>query len=298
MKISLLTGGLALVLAAAASVASADATRTINETRALDGNAALSVRCPAGSITVQAWEQTGIAISGSLRDDSADLVITGDASKLQVEVKNRQGEQKEYWNGDGSNLVLKVPAGVTLTLDGTSADLIVQGVKGAVTARSVSGDVRLNIGSTNVVAQSVSGDLDVNAPAATLLKLSTVSGDATVQNGSGKLVAESVSGDLHILGGYYGAIDAQSVSGDVDIAAKTSPQAWIKAETMSGDVHYAAPGNLSADVTLETFSGDAHSAFTGTIAAKDSRRTTMRVGDGQGRISLTSFSGDVKLDKR
>ena len=284
------------VLALASCLSQAAEPRPFNDHRALNADAKLSVRNVAGLIDVQVWDRNEFDLAATLAQGVDKVEISGTAADLKVEVKRRKSGRFE--NYDATRLTLRVPAGVTLTLDGTSADLVVHGLKGALVARTVSGDVQLDIASTSINAQSVSGDLRVNAPAATDVKLSTVSGDANVHGVSGKLVGDSVSGNVRVEGGPFSQLELKSVSGDVEIHASTLPDARVKAESLSGDVRFNAPASLSAELSLKTFSGEKHCDFDGASSVSEGKRTVLRVGDGHGEVNLTSFSGDVTVEKR
>lgn len=270
--------------------------RSFSDHRALNANAKLSVRNLAGVIEVEGWDRAEFDLSAQLGESAEQIEITGNAADLQVEVKNRK---VNYTYGDGdTRMKLKVPAGVMLSLDGTSANIVVRGTKGALTARSVSGDVDLIVSATEVSAQTVSGDLRLEAPLAKQTKLNTVSGDTEVKAATGVLSAESVSGDVLVKGTSFTQLDLKSVSGDVGVKASFTADAKVKAESLSGDVHINAPASLSAEVSLKTFSGDKNTDFDAAHETSEGKRALLKIGEGRGQFSLTSFSGDVTLDRQ
>ncbi len=273
-----------------------DNARLVNDRRALNAQAQLSVRNVAGLIEVEAWDKNEFDLAASLGESAEKIEITGNADALKVEVKNRKSER--YFGGGETLLKLRVPQGVSLTLDGTSADLVVRGIKGPLIARTVSGEVEIAVHSKQVTAQSVSGDLQLDVPGAREVKLNTVSGDVQVNGAQGVLAAESVSGDVEVQGGVFAQLDLKSVSGDVEVHAGFTPDAKVKAESLSGDVRFNAPASLSAQVTMKSFSGDKICDFDSARDAMDGKRTVLKIGEGRGQFSLTSFSGDVTLDKQ
>ena len=286
---------LALALSLTSLLAQA-ASSEFTDRRPLHADARLSVRNLAGVIEIDAWDKAEMDLAAQLGDSAEKVEITGTAGDLKVEVKNRKSD-RYYGDGD-SRLKLRVPAGVTLSLDGTSSDLVVRGTKGPITARSVSGDIDLAVPAKLITVQTVSGDVRLETPAARETKLNTVSGDTTVNGAAGSLISESVSGDVNVEGGPFTLVDLKSVSGDIGVHAAFTADAKVKAESLSGDVRVNAPASLSAEVTLKTFSGDKHCLFESVREASDSKRTVLKIGEGRGQFSLTSFSGDVTLDKQ
>ena len=286
---------IALALSLTSLLAQAAASE-FTDRRPLNADAKLTVRNLAGVIEIDAWDKTEMDLAAQLGDSAEKVEITGSAGDLKVEVKNRKSDR---YSGDGeTRLKLRVPAGVTLSLDGTSADLVVRGTKGAITARSVSGDIDLAVPAKLITVQTVSGDVRLETPAARETRLNTVSGDTQVSGAAGLLVSESVSGDVNVEGGPFALVDLKSVSGDITMQASFTAEARVKAESLSGDVQVNAPASLSAEVTLKTFSGERQSRFESVREASDSKRSVLKIGEGRGQFSLTSFSGDVTLDKQ
>jgi DUF4097 and DUF4098 domain-containing protein YvlB len=260
----------------------------INEHRLLNANARLSVNNIAGNIDVQAWDKNEMSLTGELGDGVEKLEISGDASALSVVVKM----PKHSRNTEDSLLQLRVPAGVSVDVQGVSADIRVQGLRGAVSVNSVSGEVNLDVGSARVDAQTVSGDLHLRAPSGAT-KVGTVSGDLSVEDIRGDLNAESVSGDIKVSGGPFSGLKLNSVSGDVQIDGSLSDKAAVTVESLSGNIRLILPANASASLVMKTFSGDLASDFGG--VSGDSKRVETQIGDGKGKITLSSFSGDVGL---
>ncbi|HVT35035.1 MAG TPA: DUF4097 family beta strand repeat-containing protein [Nevskiaceae bacterium] len=286
MKIHLTIATIAL-LATGASWAQS----SIDEHRPLNADARISVNNTAGSINVQAWDKNELHLTGSLGSGVDKLELSGDASNLSIEVKLPHKSHSV----DDTTLTLQVPAGVKLSLQGVSADIRVQGVRGSVEVNSVSGDINLDVKSAQVSAQTVSGDVHVQAPA-TSTKVNSVSGDVVVRGVSGALQGEAVSGSLDVDGGPMSDVHVNSISGDVDLSVSLADRAKVAAETLSGDVKLRLPSAPSAQLTLKSFSGDVRSDYNAVPA--QAKRYEAAMGAGGGSISLSSFSGDVSITRR
>src|SRR6185503_14254749 len=178
-----------LILIAASAAALADS--PINETRPLNPDAKVIVSNCSGTIQVVTWDKNMLSLTGLLGDGAEKLDITGDAAKLRIEVKL----PKHTHNVEETVLHLVVPAGVSLDLEGVSADIGVQGTKGPLRVNTVSGDVRLLVDSQSVRAQTVSGDLHLEGSSKDT-EVRSVSGDLMVKGPQGELVGETVSGNM------------------------------------------------------------------------------------------------------
>ncbi|MFF1476260.1 DUF4097 family beta strand repeat-containing protein [Streptomyces sp. NPDC058301] len=99
----------------------------------------------------------------------------------------------------------------------TSGDLRVDGAR-TVSASTTSGDLTVWRVGEQIAARSVSGDIAVDLYSGTSAELITTSGDVNVRatlKASGTVRANSVSGDVTVSGGRDLHVSARSVSGDV-----------------------------------------------------------------------------------
>lgn len=261
----------------------------INETRALNADARVSVNNIAGHIMVQAWDRNELSLTGDLGEGSEKLEITGDAASLGIAVKL----PKRSRNAEDSLLQLRVPAGASVDLQGVSADVRVQGLRGAISVNTVSGDLDIDAASQQLNLQTVSGNMLVRASSARKTRLNSVSGDITVKGLSGEVQGESVSGNVVLGSGPYSDVKLHSVSGDVRVDGALADRGTLAVESLSGNIELLLPGTPSATLLMKTFSGDLASDFGG--VADSSHDVETRLGDGKGRITLSSFSGDISV---
>jgi DUF4097 and DUF4098 domain-containing protein YvlB len=301
----ILTLGLALGGAAAWAGDDEDL-RTVNERRPLKADARVEVSNVAGLIEVEAWDRNELHLTGTLSEEVEKLEITGNESRLKIEVKLPRRTR----NVDDTTLRLRVPAGISLEAQGVSADIKVRGLKGDVETSTVSGDVELDVQSRNVEARSVSGEVTVDAPAA-MTRVESVSGDVTVRGVKGELRGETVSGDLEVRGLTARRVELKSVSGDLELDVELAVDAEVEAQTMSGDVRLQVPRLPDVEIDLETYSGEIEPSELLPGLRREKRRSKhddddddedqgreyVREGKGPGRVRLHSFSGDIVVKK-
>ncbi|HEX4871606.1 MAG TPA: DUF4097 family beta strand repeat-containing protein [Nevskiaceae bacterium] len=279
--------------AALAGLGSAHAGTPIQEERSLNGDAKVYVANSTGSITVRGWDRRLLKLSGELGAGGPKLEISGDAADLRIEVR----APKDSHRYEGTDLILSLPSGVRLEVVGVSSDVDVQGLSGALQAHSVSGDVRLDVSASEVKARTVSGDLRLRGPVRRC-HLNSVSGDLHAEGPSDQLTLETVSGNVVLQGGPFRTLAAKSISGDMNLQVSLEPEAVVEGETLSGQIQARLQGSPSAEVSLRSFSGHVHSELAGTrpvVSRED--RLEFTLGQGRGRIDLSSFSGDIELLK-
>ncbi|HUP90874.1 MAG TPA: DUF4097 family beta strand repeat-containing protein [Solimonas sp.] len=282
----------ALALAAMSAAALAEDGSPIDERRPLNAEGKVYVNNMSGTIQVQSWDRNEVHVTGELGYGAEKLDIGGDASALRIEVRL----PKHSRNVEETSLLVRVPVGARLELEGVSSDIAVQGVRGAVQASSVSGDVHLSVASSEVTAQSVSGDVTLRAPSRNT-KLNSVSGDVHATGLRDRITIETVSGSVQLDAQSVSDLDVKSVSGDfnLDLALDAAPK--VTAETLSGEIELALTAEPNALVTMKTFSGELQTEF-GKPVPEDKHRWEQSFGAGKGRIDLNSFSGDIRLSNR
>lgn len=282
-----------MIRAAALSVALMSpmlwAAEPINVTRPLQSGASLSVNNTSGLIEVSVWDRNEVQIRGELGEGSEPLEISGNADHLEIAVRLKTKER----SAEGSTLLLRVPEQTRLTLTAVSADIEVSGVKGDLLAHSVSGDLALSVGSEQVEARSVSGNIELQAPAKKS-NLHSVSGDIVATGLADSLRAETVSGNVEVRGGRFHDISMRSISGDYRVDAGLAESGTLIGETLSGDMEISLQPPVGAKFSLRSFSGKVRTDL------EDSRSSTddplsFTVGNGRGRVDLSSFSGDIRL---
>jgi len=286
------------VIAAMLALAAAPlaAQTPIDETRPLDTNGTLFVSNVSGSVTVTGWGGGEVQITGTLGKGAEELRITGDTSRLDVEVKL----PKHSKNVRETHLEINVPAGCRLIVDTVSADIEVSGMIGDIEFESVSGDIQAACGAGDVEISTVSGQIRLECQS-TSTDVQTVSGDARLTGISERLSSESVSGDFIVSGGIFSDIHAETVSGDLQFDIGLEGNARVEIEAHSGDVVFLLD-DLSIHCSVETFSGSITNEFGWEgVSDKYSKGTVhweAPAGSGSGKLDIETFSGDVMLKRK
>lgn len=206
----------------------------------------------------------------------------------------------------GKNIALHLGVGKAFVsnVDGaihvyvTSADVAADRTRGSLQVATGSGDVDLRTAAGDVNLETGSGDITVSGVNGSSLRLGTGSGNITLTDGKAPNVhVETGSGDIEATSSSGDDLSFETGSGNVHVALITTFRS-VRIETGSGDVTLKVPPTLGAEVDLDTGSGDidlgglslqvrriAHDHVTGTL------------GDGKGRVSVETGSGDVHLQK-
>lgn len=272
------------------------ASTPINESRAVDPEGTVSISNIAGLIEIEGWDQAEVQVTGTLADDVERLEFEVSGSHTEIEVKIKKNVKQH----DGSILRIMVPVASAIEAEGVSADIRIAGVRGDVDAESVSGDVTVTGAPADLDAASVSGDvtIDLSPDGA---EVATVSGNVVVREAGGQLEAASVSGNVTVEGGYLQDGEFETVSGSIKLSGDLGDGS-IEIESMSGNILLAI-GSGGGDFEIETFSGAITNHLTSDQPTRNSEYTggqdlEFTSGSGSARVSISSFSGSITIDRR
>jgi DUF4097 and DUF4098 domain-containing protein YvlB len=263
--------------------------QTLDTTVAVRAGARLELQNISGTVEVRATRRQDVRIH--VEYDRARIEIDASATLVQVRTVPRRGM------GD-ANYTIEVPTGTALTVNAVSSDIDVRDVCGEAELQSVSGEVRLACAQGNISVQRVSGDVTV-ADVRGRLEVTSTSGDVTVNNARADVAAHSVSGDVELDRIEGQDVSAETVSGDVSFGGPVREGGQYRFQSHSGDLTIRPDGPLNATVSVSTFSGDLESDFPVTLTPGAGRfrprEFEFTVGNGNARLSLSSFSGTIYL---
>jgi DUF4097 and DUF4098 domain-containing protein YvlB len=273
----------------------------ISESHDVDATARIDISNVRGSVTVSAWDQPKVEISGTLGTGSKGLSVNGSGSQLSIKVEPPANQGWFSWGSssrmEDSILDIKVPREAELKIDVVSAQVAVSGTSGrALDVNSVSGKIRIDSTAKELEIGSISGGVELTGRSERA-HVGTVSGDINARSAISRLKFDTVSGSINIETGEYREFSTSSVSGDISLRGKPSADARLDSETMSGDVRIQLPADVSARIGAATFSGRIRSDF-GTVKEPEhgpGRSLETTVGSGSARIKIDTFSGDIDI---
>jgi lia operon protein LiaG len=198
--------------------------------------------------------------------------------------------------GVGKAFVSNVEGNIRVSV--ASADVSADRTRGTLRIATGSGNVDLRTASGDVLLETGSGDLTVSAVQGTSLRLETGSGNVTITDGkAGTLHVETGSGDIEATGSSGDDVSFETGSGNVDVSLVSTFRS-LSIETGSGDVTLRVPPTVGAEVDLDTGSGDIDlGGLTLQVRRIEHDHITGTLGDGKGRLSVETGSGNVRLQK-
>jgi len=286
---------MALLTAAMLLAAPATAQTGIDETRPLDRTAAVSVDNISGSVMITGWDREELRITGTLGKGAKELKISGDRSRMSIEVELPERSR----NVKPTHLVISLPRGCRLDVDSVSADIEIEGIDGDVDLASVSGDITAVCASDDVEVNTVSGGISLQGSASNT-KAESVSGDLRLEGIGTTLDCGTVSGDILVEGGTFDRLEAESVSGNMQFNIELDGGAKVDVDTHSGDLVFLL-SSLPLDCSVDTFSGRITNEFSPAGIGEKSKGTVFweaPAGSGDGLVKIDAFSGNVLIKRK
>lgn len=252
----------------------------------------LEVSNRAGSIRVQGTTGDRVRVGAANRPDRA-LRIRRTGSVVRISVSERWRSEQEKEEVD---LLIDVPRGTNLRLQGVETEISIRDVTGSVEAQSVDGGVTVRGPARSVRARSVDDDVVVSG-ARGRVDLYTVDGDVRATDVEGEVSAESIDGDLVLRSVRSRRVDGSTMDGDVLFDGPIQADGEYSLSTHDGDVWLSVAEGTSAAFGVNVHSGSVDASFPLSGVERESGGHTYRfvTGDGSAVVDLQSFDGVVFL---
>jgi hypothetical protein len=272
--------GFALALAIAATVQAPDTLLTVNR------GDRLVLEGISGVITISAWERDQLELRGD--NGSLPLAIRRTGATLQIEADGARRRRS-------LEASIRVPAWMDLEVGGSSLELSVRGLNGAVRIANVSGDVHIEDSGGAVDVRSIRGEVVV-VDARGAVRASSQADDVTLSRVSGPVEAHSGDGDIVLESVESMSVRAEAQDGDIVFTGSILDGGEYHFYLHDGDVLLAVPPTVSARVNVSTFDGEFSSDFPVRVESFSAgREFDFVLGSGGALIDIEVFDGEIRL---
>ena len=193
----------------------------------------------------------------------------------------RSGHRGRDWSRDHQGEVdftVQIPAGMRVKASSGNGDVLISGAGAEVTASTENGRVSISGSSGEVTA-------------------STGNGDVTVENAGGPVEVSTGSGAVRVVTA-TGPVSANSGNGDIDVSiGKLDRMPDMTFSTGNGEVRLTLPTGLGVELDASTGNGKVTTDFPVTLRSGhlDPSRLRGTIGNGGGRLSVSSGNGDIEI---
>src|SRR6201998_2074360 len=230
----------AVALLASAAVWGSDTPGTFEREVPADAHGVVEISSNNGTVDVTGWDRAAVSVKADLGPGVDRVEVTSSGGHTVVRVIQHSHSSFD-WGHDETHLRVQVPKDSEVDVSAVSANVNSAGVLGAQRLKSVSGDIRAEIGPADIEAKSVSGSLKLRGkgqPAK--LHLSTVSGDLELKHAAGDIEATTVSGEATVELDPAHSVRLRSTSGDIHFEGRLTRGADFDGQTGRGDLKLRA----------------------------------------------------------
>ncbi|MCU7993685.1 DUF4097 domain-containing protein [Shewanella glacialipiscicola] len=280
-------------------IANVFAAQSIDKKLSIGNDVQLQIKVQRGDVTIQTWDKNEVSVSGTLDELSEGFIFEQQENNLNIEDKM----PRHYNSGSNtsSQLTIKVPQAVKLSVDTVSANLQLTGIKGELELNTVSGNISAKAVDGKIQFETVSGMLQ-DTDSQGEISYHLVSGDLTSQSRAEKVTIEQVSGEVNANLSVAKEVTLKTVSGDVQISlAKNLTKANL--ESVSGDIMLTFVDMPDASFDLNGGpSGKINNALTQDKPEKQKyaprAELAFQTGSGAAKVKVNTVSGELTLKKR
>lgn len=277
-------------------------------------NVVVSICLASGDVTVKGWDRSEVKVVAS---SVTRLELQGGGmnppQRVQVAASNmtKSAPQEPPLTGvcrANTDLEINVPRGATVEIKNRNGDTDVSEVAEA-RINNTNGDISLNKITRGVEAKTLSGDVTITDSSGRI-NLMSASGDVEATNiraveAGDDFKAHSTSGDINLDDIAQARLSANTTSGTITMTGVLAQRGSYELNTFSGDVVLNIPSNSSFRLDARSPQGEIKTDFAIKSASDNDPQNLLEghvltgtVGTGDATLTIQTFSGSVRLQKR
>lgn len=274
---------------------------------AVTSNPSIKMCLTEGSVKVNGWDRNEVRV----------FVRSGTKFQFRVLERDKMTARPSWiWLAredrtsgteclTGEEIELDIPKGSSLTVEGRSADLMVDSIA-KVDVKIVEGNAMLRNINNGVKAVTYQGDLLVENSSGSISLDSTngnIAATAVEPTQAGDMFrAKTSGGAVALRDAAHRLIDVNSISGSVRFDGKFSPGGVYTFKTSNGSILITSPEDLSARVSASFGFGSFQTVLPINITQKTdspgSKTVVGTFGKGDADLTLMTLNGTIAIAKR
>jgi len=246
----------------------------------------------SGTLIVQTWDEDTVELQAWGDDDDVRIDLRKRGQRVLGTVSGEHGHQIE------ADIEVRIPEWMPLEVEGRDLDCEIEAGDTAVEARVLGGDMLVQGGRGRVKVRSVHGSVTLRGTRGDI-DVHATNEDIRMRDVEGDIIAESVNGSIRIEGAIATTAELITTSGDILYDGSILSEGDYFLDTHHGDIRMSVPPETSALIEIETYEGEVETRGTEIGDAleevKRGREFRAELGQGEARVRIRTFSGDVEL---
>lgn len=303
--------------------------RDYHETFDVEPGARLVLEHGDGDVTFVPWDQDVVEVDVVYRAEikglgasrrgefEVDFSQTGNRIRITGREPSFAGIGVFSFRQNEYTYKVRAPAYLELDLEGEDGSVSIEGWRAVIEASLEDGDLHL----TDVEAErfdleledgdavirkltgalaldTEDGDVDIQDCSSAGAAVHTEDGDVAIERCQGDFEVRSSDGDVGLHMMRVGAVEIETEDGDVDLDLLEARNLDLTIITDDGTVVVQTAVDLSAELDLSTGDGRIRVELPAADLSESRHRVSGRLGQGEGRIRITTEDGGVTLRKK
>src|SRR6267143_6262511 len=270
-------------------IAAMMAVTTTDQTVPVAKGVKLDVNNFAGDVNIKVWDKDAVRVEATHSDRETVDIKQGEQVLTIRSRSTRGGPPRSL------DYTISVPSWMAISVGGTYADVMMEGVGGDVTVETTRGDIKVNGGSGFVSLKSVQGEIFLEK-AKGRIEVRAVNEGIHLADINGDLSAESTNGSIILDRIDSANVDLYSVNGNISYDGPIKDKGLYRLTTHNGLIAVGLPERVNAVLRVRTYNGSFRSTFpVKTDDENQRKRFTVTLGNGSAHMELESFGGTIAL---
>src|SRR3954462_9063399 len=248
----------------------------------------LDVNNFAGDVIVKVWDKDAVRVEVTHSDRESVDIKQGEQTLTVRSRSVRGGPPRSL------DYAISVPKWMAIAVNGTYADVTMEGVGGDVTVETTRGDIKVRGGSGFVSLKSVQGEITLEK-AKGRVEVRAVNESIHLADINGDLSAESTNGSIILERIDSSNVDLYTVNGNISYDGPIKDKGLYRLTTHNGLIAMPIADKANAMLTVRTYNGGFRSPFPIGDPDKRNKRFTVTLGNGSAHVELESFGGTISL---
>ena len=248
----------------------------------------LDVNNFAGDVNVKVWDRDAVRVE-VLHSDREVVDIKPGEQTLSVRSRSVRGGPPR-----SLDYTITMPKWMAISVSGTYADVLLDGVGADVTVETTRGDINVTGGSGVVTLKSIQGDVTLQKAKGRIevravnegMRLSDISGDLSAETTNGSIILDRIDSSN---------VDLYTVNGNISYDGPIKDKGVYRLTTHNGMIAVALPERVNATLMVRTYNGSFRSTFPVKQDDQKPKRFTLTLGNGSAHLELESFGGTIAL---
>jgi DUF4097 and DUF4098 domain-containing protein YvlB len=272
-----------------------------SEVEQVDSDVRVDIEIISGRIEIEGWSKDEVRIRTRGKGVDA-LDIDSDADWVSIRgTRAGVGWLPFPISGVDVDLRIDVPKGSHIRAKTINGPIRVRDIEGRLSLHAANGKIDVKGEPIEAHLETVNASIDFKGKDSRV-DARTVNGRIDLRGVKGEVVASTMNGSIRVRGDVVDRVDLRTLAGSIDLEVELAPGARAHAKSYNGSITFTLPEDTSARFDVQSFSGSIRNELgaggSSSSRGRPGQRVDFEAGDGDGLVTIDTFSGSVRIRTR